>query len=513
MGTVHYISSSGGSGSTSSKADTKTLWFPVIPETKSTMSEQSKASYGSTTTAGETDDLNKNDYEINFQNMDIVNNLSIHDIVKKLNRTVGIVDSSEMTYESIFSRYHGHYYNRFKLPVADNKLNKGFGHVFFVRPDCNVFSGGSLTDQVKNNATYAHIFKNSPSTVKELVLNNGVSDNDFSMALSNAATNFPLSDEFIETDNYGKTWTGYKVAFGRHNIDSKTAGDIQINFRDDRNLHIYKIHKLWVEYISNCYRGELYPRDDYLIDKILDYAGAIYYIMTAEDGETILFWSKYYGVFPITIPSDPFTWAEANVINNPELQITYKYSFKEDYNPLALVEFNKNARVENMSTAEYVPIYDSKLGHAADTWVGTPFIDEVNEGGSLVYKLRFLRADDSAYSTNKYYKEVTKTTYNSGNTIDIDKISTYPTTAQDYANAKKKAEYQTKVNKAMKAKNPTDAQIKLVQNYYNNLIKDKNKKTAAKARTDLKAYNAKIQKLKAKSGSKSGSGKGKKKKK
>ena len=112
-----------------------------------------------------------------------------------------------------------------------------------------------------------------------------------------------MNDEYINTDTYGKTYTGYKVTYGKHDVESKTAGTIDINFNDDAGFHIYQLIRLWVKYISGVYRGEFSPRNDDVFNKVLDYTGAIYYIITAEDGETILFWSKYYGVFPSTIPA------------------------------------------------------------------------------------------------------------------------------------------------------------------------------------------------------------------
>ena len=126
------------------------------------------------------------------------------------------------------------------------------------------------------------------------------------------------------------------------------------------------------------------------MNKILDYAGAVYYILTAEDGETILFWSKYYGVFPTNIPSGQYSWAAGNVISNPQLDITYQFSFKEDFNPYSIIEFNANANVG--SNPKYIPVYDAKLGHAGETWVGTPFIELVKNNNAdcpYVYKLRF----------------------------------------------------------------------------------------------------------------------------
>lgn len=284
-------------------------------------------------------------------------------------------------------------YNRFKVANPNLALQKGFAHVFFVRPSCNLLSGASyslnLRDELQANEHFHYTWKNSPNVVKELVAENG-SGHDFMLTLSNAVASFSLSEEYINSDMYGKTYTGYKIAYGQHNIESKTAGEFQVTFNDDRNLNIYQLHRVWVEYISGVFRGEISPITNNIVNKIMDYVGSCYYILTAEDGETIIFWSKYYGIFPTNIPSSQYSWGSGNVISNPQVDITYKYSFKEDFNPYSILEFNYNSRM-GQHDANYIPIYDTKLDHVGATWVGAPFIELIRDPSSGVYeyKLRF----------------------------------------------------------------------------------------------------------------------------
>ena len=285
------------------------------------------------------------------------------------------------------------YYNRFKIPNPNTILTKSFPHVFFVRPSCNILSnnGTQLCSSVQNNENFIYAWQSTPELLKELVKSNG-NNNDFMMTLSNAAGSFSLNDDYINANTYGQTFTGYKIYYGKNNIDSKTAGEFVINYDDDRNLHIYHLHKLWCEYINGVYRGEFAPANEAIYNKILDYTSAVYYILTAEDGETILFWSKYYGVFPTTIPSNQYSWAKGNVISSPSIEIRYVYSFKEDFNPFTLTEFNYNANIDGLSSLNYEPTYNDTLGHSGRTWVGTPYIElcriPTNEN-PYQFKLRF----------------------------------------------------------------------------------------------------------------------------
>lgn len=324
----------------------------------------------------------------------IFNGITLSEIVKKMNDTVFIPNgvNVEQSFQTTVDKY-----NRFKVANPDLVLQKAFPHVFFVRPSCNLISsenGGSLLSSLESNELFHYTWKSSPSVVKELVKNNG-QKHDFMLSLSNAVSNFSLNEEYINSDSYGRTYTGYKIAYGKHNIDSKTSGEFSVSFNDDRNLHIYQLHRLWVEYISGVYRGQISPTNENILNKILDYVGACYYFLTAEDGETIIFWSKYYGIFPTNVPAGQFSWSEGNVVNERKIDVNYKYSFKEDFNPYSILEFNYNARMST-NASKYVPIYDSALNHVGPTWVGTPFIELVKDTstGTYVYKLRFCKASN-----------------------------------------------------------------------------------------------------------------------
>ena len=317
---------------------------------------------------------------------------SISDICRQLDVTL---NKSEQGAQSTFTHYT-EYYNRFKIPTLNDVFQKGFAHVFFTRPDCNILKpgGNALTDAFAVDPEFSYAWRNNSSLVKQLTLDNG-QNHHFMLSLSNKAASFSLKDEQIKSDTYGKSFKGWQIAYGRNNVESKSADNFTVTFNDDRTLHIYLLHKLWVDYISEVYQGRKAPKSEYIRERMLDYAASCYYIITAEDGETIIFWSKYYGVFPTTIPSNKYGWAQGNVIKKEDIDIEYQYSFKEDMNPEALVEFNINAGVSGNKT--YVPTFDTNLGHVGETWVGTPYIELVTNNTDpecpYTFKLRFSSVD------------------------------------------------------------------------------------------------------------------------
>lgn len=325
---------------------------------------------------------------------------------ENLMHSLGIWDTTPLQYLTLSATQ----YNRFKLPTPDSVLQKCFAHVFFVKPHCNIklSANQKSMDEAShdnavfaNNPNYMYAASSSPEIIKELSYDDGNQTSDFSFILSNAAISFSLNDEYINTDTYGTGYTGYKVAYGKHGVESRTAGDFTVTFRDDRNLSIYRMIKLWDDYIDGCYTGTYAPKASTIDDHVLDYAGAAYYILTAEDGETILFWSKYYGVFPSTIPSNQYSWSAGTLISQITLDVKFNYSWKEDYNIQAISEFNYNSHLENVANAntiEMIPTYNANLGTAGRTWVGAPFIETVYENGdnygtgNMVFKLRFRSA-------------------------------------------------------------------------------------------------------------------------
>lgn len=319
----------------------------------------------------------------------------LSDMMKDIHTAVMLPPPSGESKVNLFNKMTK-YYNRFKLPDYNLPLQKGFAHVFFVRPSCHILnSKHELVAGLQSDPLFDFAANNTPNLLGELVMENSQNkDNEFMMSLSNFVTSFSLSDEYIGTETYGRTFTGYKITYGKNDIESKTAGTIEINFNDDGSFHVYQIIRLWVEYINGVYRGKFSPANHTIWKKVLDYVGAIYYFVTAEDGETILFWSKYYGVFPSTIPSNQYSWGEGNMIQSPQISVTFNYSFKQDFNPYTILEFNHNARIED--DAKHIvtlPVYDEGLGHSSWKWGQKPFIELVQgeSDNKYKYKLRFTK--------------------------------------------------------------------------------------------------------------------------
>ena len=310
--------------------------------------------------------------------------------MKQLYRNINFdIRSEKDMYEKNFNRY-----NRFKLAYPEDYLGRGFAHIFFTKPDCNLVNsdGTALTSKVGKNKNFSYAWSHRKKIINSLVQQSS-NKNDWNFLLSNMAEEFSLNDENITTDTTGDTFRKQRITFGKTSYESRSQGEFSIKYTDNRELDIYHMHKLWTDYINNVYSGTWYPKSEYMSNKILDYAVSVYYILTAEDGETILFWSKYYGVYPVNVPSSAYSWSKGQPVSSPEVTINYQYSIKEDFNPLSLVELNLNSHIsEETTTVTYEPIFNKARFTSGNTWVGSPFIEECEvtpKSKDYVYKLRF----------------------------------------------------------------------------------------------------------------------------
>jgi hypothetical protein len=278
-------------------------------------------------------------------------------------------------------------FNRYHVNHPDYNLPNSVPYVFITRPDLNIFDAdtGEVNDSIKQTAEAAFFYEASlkHQNVCLSLTSQYSGSHDFIPLLSNTADSLDIQDESIKTIETGETLTGWKIVYARHDIESKTAGTINISYTDDNMLSIYLMHKIWHEYMNGVSRGIFGPKDSYARNGIIDYASSIYYILTDQTGENIIFWTKYYGAFPTNCPSSTFSYNKDNPIKTPSLSIQYAYSFKEDMNPLALAEFNGNSSGD----FTYVPVYNENTFRCNSTLVGPPFID--TDDGGTTYKIRF----------------------------------------------------------------------------------------------------------------------------
>jgi hypothetical protein len=292
-------------------------------------------------------------------------------------------------------------YNRFKTPDPNLAHNKSFTHVFFTRPDLNILErrgqGLNAAAQCLNHTESAMLWMRNPALFKLLVDKRHCNDsNNFNMLLSNAASSFQIEDETIGTNTAGKSWNEYSMQYG-NTYTGRSAGEFSVSFTDDKYYSIINLLKLWVIYIDNVSRGAWSPsyslnensmdtpniNNSHVYTKTLDYAASVYVLKTGEDGSDLLYWTKYYGVFPVNTGANALSWNSNNSPGDaPRLDIRFKYSFKRDLSPISLLEFNNCSGLpgswDSLSRKSNKTVYETQFNteyaHSARPYVGVPFI-------------------------------------------------------------------------------------------------------------------------------------------
>lgn len=332
-----------------------------------------------------------NDYSSNHLSM-------LRDIDVNYNRPASMTDYNKLRINTLSA------FDRFRnASLVDSKLHKAFPRVFFTRPDLNLFDSASpspnaryslpqeLTSSVRSDSWFYQTYKTDPHLIASLTTQyTGI--HAFNPFLSNYASSFDVSDDRLETLEHGETFTGWKVKYAKHNIASKTAGSFSIAYDETNKIEVYKIHKAWVDYMAKVYRGEFKPKHKYITEKRLDYACSVYYFVCGEDGETVLFWSKYIGVFPTNVPSSQFSWSKNDIIKHPENSIEYEYTWKEDCEYASLADFNYNSGLSPTLQPAVRPlsIYDVDKCGVGPAFAMRPFITlENNASGVPVVKLKY----------------------------------------------------------------------------------------------------------------------------
>jgi len=288
-------------------------------------------------------------------------------------------------------------YNRFKVPDTNLAHNRSFTHVFFTRPDLNILTGNpinpTITPQCANHTESAMLWLRNPLIFKMLVDNKRCGDsNNFNMPLSNAIQSISVEDERLSHNESTANWNEYAMQYGDA-YDGRTAGTLTITFLDDKILTIMNMLKLWISYIDNVARGAWVPAYQLLttqagkpheswshvFTKTLDYAASIYLFRVGEDGSDIIYWSKYYGIFPLSTGSSAMSWDISQTVGeSPKLNIPFRYSYKKDFSPVSLLEFNAASNATNYglynNQVSYEEQWNSRYNHSHRPYTGAPFV-------------------------------------------------------------------------------------------------------------------------------------------
>lgn len=268
-------------------------------------------------------------------------------------------------------------YNRTKIPIADIEHRKAFRHIFITRPECYLMANGDVPSiQVLNDDDMATCWQRFPHVIRALspvyVTASDVLPKyaNWNWLLSNRVQGLTTGSNTINlVDSVAKTVRGATVTMGK-NLATNLGGTLDLHFNDTKYMDVYEMLRIWMLYIHKRRTGSFFPSFNgyqqsngfysagtmayhsngmsimHPYDRALDYCASIYDIVTDETGTKILYWCKYYGVFPVNVSNSML----ANDNNMPltseaKISATFQYQYKQENIFKNLVEFNFNAGI------------------------------------------------------------------------------------------------------------------------------------------------------------------------
>lgn len=327
-----------------------------------------------------------------------------------------------------YSQNTSKYFDRLYTIYPDHELTSVCQYVFFVRPDLNILdSSGNLVNMSAertdpNSSPHKDEFMKYMNKKYPYLLRNlsgdQLGDHDFMPILVGRTESLSLSDYSLKEYKITQPYSEFNLPYAHTAYASQTGGQFEVTFREDDELRIHKLFSTWVYYINQVSMNMFAPRFDYIKNDIIDYATSIYCITCKPDATTIIHWFKYTGCIPTSAPHSDMSFNLRGGANN-KITIPFSYFKASDpFDPLVLVDFNKNSHIINTEdTTKYMPFYSDetvggiglktkdgyKVVGAAPAVLGTgnglsgqPFICKTGTGSNIQYELRWKQLEGVA---------------------------------------------------------------------------------------------------------------------
>lgn len=301
-------------------------------------------------------------------------------------------------------QYAGHYkrseielytkFNRFGYLDPYNNLGTTREYIFFTKPDLHIFKDGdtaNLNTELSSEPIFIDAKERYLDVLKQLQISNKNNNSPFINIIYNRVDSTIELPTITATDVEGpSTIYGDDIPYRWSSENSDNNHEFSLDFEDTKYLEVYMLFKIWDEYERKKCKGAVSPpNENYIINKILHDQVAAYKIIVGEDGETIIFFAKLWGVYPKKVPREVFS----NLAEENKLRFTVDFNatFVEDSNPVIINEFNN---LVSGYTGTELPIYNKTIGHIDGTWAKMPYIEYDNTTNKTIntrpmYKLKW----------------------------------------------------------------------------------------------------------------------------
>ena len=299
-----------------------------------------------------------NGYEFNSINNAIKNNADDLALLNNRLSSTKVNDIGSDYYKSLL--HYNNIYDRSEIDLFNKTYRFGlfnpYGAIsttreflFFTKPDLNIlkrddetgFVYKKLNDSLASYPFWSDLFKDKKRIIEQLQLSypkNGIRDNFIHLLQNQVISNLEvpsLSADVIET---AQNMYGVGLSYRSSSETKDDNFDFSLEFKDDRWLNVYYFFKTYEEYETLKHHGVIRPWKQYIIDKVIHDQFSIYKFLVDEDMETIIYWCKFYGVMPMSLPRDVF--GSSTFDNGISYSVEFKAAFFEDLRPEIIHDFN-----------------------------------------------------------------------------------------------------------------------------------------------------------------------------
>ena len=319
-------------------------------------------------------------------------------------------------------RYHR--FARFSKMDPYNRVGVTKEYIFFTKPDLQIFlhdkdftigrngrndMSKTFIESVASNPLFIEAATKYPEVLHQLCYSQNRSEPFINLLSNQKVSNVDLPAISVSNDyETSRNILGSSVFYRGTSIESDENHEFSVEFLDTKYLEVYMFFKLFDEYSRLKHFGRInQPNKSYAMQRIIHDQMSMYKFIVSEDsgGEDIIYWAKYVGVYPKTVPRDVFS----DMADGSDLRFTvsFKSTFVFDMEVDTLHEFNRLCSLYSGGDTTGGGYIDELEGWSGD-WMQAPYIAGLNgegQGQYKFYKLKWKAPNDSFKFTDRNPKD------------------------------------------------------------------------------------------------------------
>lgn len=270
-------------------------------------------------------------------------------------------------------------FNRFGVLDPYNQVGTTREYIFITKPDLHIFQDKDphvINEELSGIPFFKEALIRYPNVLRQLQMSYSGNPSPFINIITNSVKSpMDLSAINADTNDTGATYQGFAMKYREDSFESDFNHSFSLEINDTKFLECYMLFKVWDMYERIKKDGDVTPPDEnYIIKRILHDQCAVYKFIVDEDGESIIYYAKGWGVFPKNVPRDVFgNLGENSVLT---MSIDFNCTLLRDMDPMILDDFNRLVKQPKWTSGtRVIPIYSNKLDTVHPKMCKIPYVD------------------------------------------------------------------------------------------------------------------------------------------